>query len=300
MTQERLQKALARMGLGSRRQIEHQIEADQIRINGQQARLGDRVEEGDKINIGTRKVVISSPNSRVRVLLYNKPEGEVCTRKDEQGRPTVFDRISRLQNGRWICVGRLDINSSGLLLFSNHGELANLLMHPSSEIEREYAVRVKGQITPAIIKNLLQGVELEDGKARFERIVDAGGQGSNHWYHVVLREGRNREVRRIWQSQDIQVSRLIRVRYANVSLPRGLKQGKREELSLAEIKALFELVKLEWVERETTHRKPVHGKQVPKGRSAPESVWKKTAKTSRKHKSATSTDSRRKSRHKPG
>ena len=256
MSEERVQKALARMGFGSRRQLERQIEAGEIRINGQLARLGDCVREGDKINIGSRRAVISSPHSRVRVIVYNKPEGEVCTRKDEKGRPTVFDHIGKLQSGRWICVGRLDINSSGLLLFTNHGELANRLMHPSSEVEREYAVRVQGEVTPAMLKKLTTGVELEDGMAKFDSIVDAGGQGSNHWYHVVLREGRNREVRRIWQSQDIRVSRLIRVRYANIILPRDLKQQKKTELSLEEIKALFELVKLDWVERQPQGKSP--------------------------------------------
>ncbi len=249
MSQERAQKALARMGFGSRRQIERQIEDGQLRINGQLAKLGDCVQEGDKINLGSRKAVISSQHARVRVLVYNKPEGEICTRKDEKGRPTVFDALPKLSNGRWVCVGRLDINSSGLLLFTNHGELANRLMHPSSEIEREYAVRVIGDVTPAILKKLQSGVQLEDGMAKFDTIVDAGGQGSNHWYHVILREGRNREVRRIWQSQDIRVNRLIRVRYADIVLPRDLKQRKKAELSLDDIKALFARVNLEWVER---------------------------------------------------
>jgi len=249
MSEERVQKALARMGFGSRREIERLVEAGKIRINGQEATLGDCVKEGDKINIGAKRVVISAQDSRIRVLVYNKPEGEVSTRKDEKGRATVFDNITKLKNGRWVCVGRLDINSSGLLIFTNHGELANRLMHPSSEIEREYAVRVQGEVTPAILQTLQKGVMLEDGLAKFDSIVDAGGQGSNHWYHVVLREGKNREVRRIWQSQDIRVSRLIRVRYANVVLPRDLKQRKHVELTLDEIKSLFELVKLPWVDR---------------------------------------------------
>ncbi len=281
MSGERVQKALARMGFGSRRQIEKQIEAGQVRINGQEARLGDCVSEGDKINLGSRRAVISAQNSRVRVLVYNKPEGEICTRKDEQGRPTVFDNLTRLQNGRWICVGRLDINSSGLLIFTNHGELANRLMHPSSEIEREYAVRVNGDVTSGMLKQLIKGVRLEDGMAKFDSITDAGGQGSNHWYHVVLREGKNREVRRIWQSQDIRVSRLIRVRYANIHLPRDLKQKKRVELTLDEIKSLFELVGLEWVEREkpagTKSRASAHpGKRAGAKRHRPRSKSAKT------------------------
>ncbi len=245
---ERIQKALARMGYGSRREIERLIGEQKIRINGQLAKIGDHVKAGDKINIGNRRAVITSDVKRIRVLLYNKPEGEICTQKDEEGRKTVFESIGRLREGRWISVGRLDINSSGLMLFTNYGDLANHLMHPSSEIEREYAVRVNGEVTSDIIKNLLKGVELEDGLLKFEQIIDAGGQGANHWYHVILKEGKNREVRRLWQSQDMRVSRLIRVRYGSLVLPRNLKVGKKVELSLDEIKTLFENVKLKWPE----------------------------------------------------
>lgn len=248
MSQERVQKALARMGYGSRREIERLICEGKIRINGQAAKLGDQVTAGDKINIGNQRTVIKSDVNRIRVLIYNKPEGEICTQKDEQGRKTVFQSLSKLKDGRWISVGRLDINSSGLLLFTNYGDLANHLMHPSNEIEREYAVRVQGEVTNDTIKQLLSGVELEDGFMKFEQVVDAGGQGSNHWYHVVLKEGKNREVRRLWQSQDVRVSRLTRVRYGNIVLPRDLKTGKKVELSLDEIKTLFSDVKLEWPE----------------------------------------------------
>ncbi len=236
------------MGFGSRREIERLINEGQIRINGQLAKLGDHVTEGDKVNIGNRRTVIKSDVNRIRVLLYHKPEGEICTQKDEQGRKTVFDSIGKLRDGRWISVGRLDINSSGLLLFTNYGDLANHLMHPSSEIEREYAVRVHGEVTRDTIKQLLKGVELEDGFMKFDQIIDAGGQGSNHWYHVILKEGKNREVRRLWQSQDVRVSRLTRVRYGNLVLPRDLKAGGKVELSLDEIKKLFEDVNLEWPE----------------------------------------------------
>lgn len=248
MSAERVQKALARMGYGSRREIERLIAEEKIRINGQLAKPGDLVTEGDKINIGNRRVVISAEVGRIRVLAYNKPEGEVCSQKDEQGRKSVFDSIGKLKTGRWISVGRLDINSSGLLLFTNYGELANHLMHPSSEIEREYAVRVHGKVTPEILQRLLTGVDLEDGLMKFDSIIDSGGSGSNHWYHVILKEGKNREVRRLWQSQDITVSRLIRVRYGNIVLPRELKLGKKVELSLEEIRALFEHVGLAWPE----------------------------------------------------
>ncbi len=248
MSEERVQKALARMGYGSRREIERLIGEEQIRINGQLAKIGDHVKAGDKVNIGKRRAVITSDVNRIRVLLYNKPEGEICTQKDEAGRKTVFDSIGRLKEGRWISVGRLDINSSGLLLFTNYGDLANHLMHPSSEIEREYAVRVNGEVTENIIETLLKGVELEDGLLKFNQIIDAGGQGANHWYHVILKEGKNREVRRLWQSQDMRVSRLTRVRYGSLVLPRDLKVGKKVELSLGEIKTLFADIKLQWPE----------------------------------------------------
>ncbi len=246
MSSERVQKALARMGYGSRREIERLIGEEKIRINGQLAKLGDHVTEGDKVNVGNRRAIIKSDVNRIRVLLYNKPEGEICTQKDEQGRPTVFKSIGRLKEGRWIGVGRLDINSSGLLLFTNYGDLANHLMHPSSEIEREYAVRVQGEVTQDMIKNMLKGVELEDGLLKFDQILDGGGQGANHWYHVILKEGKNREVRRLWQSQDVRVSRLTRVRYGSIVLPRDLKVGKKLELTLDEIKTLFAEVKLAW------------------------------------------------------
>lgn len=246
MSEERVQKALARMGYGSRREIERLIGEEKIRINGQLAKIGDHVKAGDKINIGQRRAVITSDVRRIRVLLYNKPEGEICTQKDKDGRKTVFDSIGPLKEGRWISVGRLDINSSGLLLFTNYGDLANHLMHPSSEIEREYAVRVNGEVTKDMIDNLLEGVELEDGLSKFEQVIDVGGQGANHWYHVILKEGKNREVRRLWQSQDMRVSRLTRVRYGNLVLPRDLKQGRKVELSLDEIKTLFADIKLQW------------------------------------------------------
>jgi len=248
MSEERVQKALARMGFGSRREIERQIGDGAIRINGQLAKIGDHVKAGDKVNIGKRRAVITSDVNRIRVLIYNKPEGEICTQKDEEGRPTVFQSIGKLREGRWISVGRLDINSSGLLLFTNYGDLANHLMHPSSEIEREYAVRVNGDVTADTIKTLLKGVKVDGDLLKFDQIIDAGGQGANHWYHVILKEGKNREVRRLWQSQDMRVSRLTRVRYGNLVLPRDLKTGAKVELSLDEIKQLFEDVNLEWPE----------------------------------------------------
>jgi 23S rRNA pseudouridine2605 synthase len=240
---ERVQKALARMGYGSRREIERLVEQGEVRINGQPAKLGDHVSPGDKINIGTRRTVIRKDVKRVRVLIYNKPEGEVCTRKDEQGRPTVFDSIGSISDGRWIVIGRLDINSQGLLLFTNYGELANYMMHPSSEIEREYAARVNGEVTPDMIRRMLKGVDVDGELLRFDQVMDvggdAGGKAANHWYHVILREGKNREVRRLWESQGMRVSRLIRVRYGSIVLPRNLRTGKKHELTLDEVKQLF-------------------------------------------------------------
>lgn len=297
---ERVQKALARMGLGSRREIEQLISEGKVRINGQLAKPGDHVSEGDKINIGTTRTVIKSDVNRIRVLIYNKPEGEICTRKDEQGRRTVFDSIGTIRDGRWIVVGRLDINSSGLLLFTNYGELANHLMHPSSEVEREYAVRVKGEVSADTIKTLLRGVELEDGFMKFEQILDSGGQGANHWYHVVLKEGKNREVRKLWQSQDVSVSRLIRVRYGNLVLPRDLRQGKKRELSLDEVRALFEFVKLEWPASRDEHarlKRGTAGKQVSK-KTASRKAWPaKTSPADTGHKSRVAFKTKKKSIH---
>lgn len=255
---ERLQKVLARAGHGSRRQVEEWIRLGRISVNGAQAELGQRVEEDDRIAIDGKNIQVSASTAvkdRPRVLVYHKPEGEVTTRSDPEGRPTVFDNIPELKTGRWITVGRLDINTSGLLLFTTHGDLAHRLMHPSSELEREYAVRVLGEVDANTIKTLLKGVELDDGMARFQRIDDAGGTGANHWYHVVLSEGRNREVRRLWESQGLKVSRLSRVRYGTVQLPRYLKPGKWEDLNNKGILRLFESVGLPKPElREPTGR----------------------------------------------
>ncbi|MCW8830001.1 MAG: pseudouridine synthase [Gammaproteobacteria bacterium] len=245
MSEERAQKALSRMGFGSRREIERWIERGQVKVNGEKIKLGAKVEEGDRAEFHGKRIIIRAAKAEVRVLVYNKPVGEVCSRKDEEGRKTVFDHLPKLTNSRWVSIGRLDINTSGLLLFTNNGELANRMMHPSHEIEREYAVRVRGEVTLDKIKQLKKGVELEDGSAHFDEIVDAGGQGSNHWYHVVLREGRNREVRRLWEAVDVTVSRLMRVRYGEIHLPKSLRQGKTMDLEQPEVKQLMESVGLE-------------------------------------------------------
>ena len=212
------------------------------------ATLGDRVEvkATTKIRLDGRLLAIKEPEKEIcRVMAYYKPEGELCTRHDPEGRPTVFNRLPRLTGARWIAVGRLDVNTSGLLLFTTDGELANRLMHPSREVEREYAVRVFGEITDAKIRQLTTGVQLEDGPASFKTVSYRGGEGMNQWYNVTLTEGRNREVRRLWESVGVQVSRLIRVRYGDIDLPKGLPRGGWTELGLEQTNYLRELVELD-------------------------------------------------------
>lgn len=243
---EKLQKVLARAGIGSRREMERWIEEGRVSIDGNKAALGDRVEPHNVIRIdGHVLSAFAAQGSRPRVILYHKPEGELTTRNDPQGRPTVFDHLPVLRHGRWIAIGRLDFNTAGLLLLTTDGELANRLMHPSSEVEREYAVRVLGNVDEAMLARLREGVMLEDGLARFETIVDAGGEGANRWFHVTLHEGRHREVRRLWEAVGAQVSRLIRVRYGSLTLPRGLRAGRRQELTKDELDALYASVGLE-------------------------------------------------------
>lgn len=242
---EKLQKVLARCGLGSRRHMEQAIVDGRVSVNGKVATLGDRIEATDEIRVDGRRVEFTvEEESRRRVLVYYKPEGEICSRQDPEGRPTVFDRLPAMKGERWVMVGRLDVNSSGLLLFTTDGELANRLMHPSNEIEREYAVRVMGEVEQRMRATLLEGVELEDGPAKFEKMSELGGEGFNRWWQVVVKEGRNREVRRLFESQGLKVSRLLRTRYGSVTLPRTLKTGRWIELDKADIDGLVELVQL--------------------------------------------------------
>ena len=245
---ERLHKLLAQAGLGSRREIEGWISEGRVKLNGRTATLGQTATIEDRVSVNGRPVNLAKSHQQAtRVLLYKKRVGEVVTRRDPEGRPTIYKRLPRIQSGRWIAIGRLDINTSGLLLLTNDGELAQRLMHPSFEIEREYAVRVHGEVTPEILRNLTDGVELDDGTARFEAIKEAAGkEGSqrNQWFHVVLREGRNREVRRLWESQGLEVSRLMRVRYGPISLPGGIKSGTAVELDKSLVKALRSVVDL--------------------------------------------------------
>ncbi|WP_136069221.1 23S rRNA pseudouridine(2605) synthase RluB [Modicisalibacter radicis] len=233
---EKLQKVLARAGLGSRREMEAAISDGRVKVNGEVAKLGDRVASRDRVAVDDRLVTLRDDTevSR-RVIMYNKPEGELCTRKDPEGRRTVFDRLPRLKGERWIAIGRLDINTSGLLLFTTDGELANRLMHPSTQVEREYAVRVMGQVKREHVVAMVEGVMLEDGPARFSDVQEFGGEGINTWFHVVIMEGRNREVRRLWESQGLTVSRLKRVRYGNIFLDKRAKAGEWTELTQGEI-----------------------------------------------------------------
>ncbi|MCG5515530.1 MULTISPECIES: 23S rRNA pseudouridine(2605) synthase RluB [Ectothiorhodospira] len=261
---ERLHKLLAQAGLGSRREVERWIAQGWITVNGKVAKVGDQAGPDDEIAIQGRPVTVETPD--LRVLAYHKPEGEVSTRSDPEGRVTVFDHLPRLRKGRWISVGRLDINTSGLLLFTTDGELANRMMHPSRQMEREYAVRVLGEVDPAVIQRLQEGVALEDGEARFDEIREAGGSGANHWYHVTLREGRNREVRRLWESQGVTVSRLIRVRYGPVELDQGLRSGRWRELAPDEMKRLYSALDLKWTRPRTPTRimRPPGTRRLPR------------------------------------
>lgn len=245
MNRERLQKVLSQAGLGSRREMERLIEQGLVRVNGLVPKLGDSVGPNDRLSVEGRPV--RNPLKEIqqtRVLLYHKPTGEICSRHDPYHTKTVFKNLPPLKGGRWVQVGRLDINTSGLLIFTNNGELANRMMHPKYAVEREYAVRVLGQVEPESLLALLKGVELEDGKAKFDKINFKGGEGANSWYHVILSEGRNREVRRLWQSQGVEVSRLIRIRYGSLTLPRFLSRGRFVELEPKEVEQLLSKVEL--------------------------------------------------------
>ena len=243
---EKLQKVLARAGFGSRREIETWIAKGRIKVNGKVAVVGDRVGDDDKVVVDGKKLAPQkSIREERRVILYNKPEDEVSTRDDPEGRRTVFDSLPPLKHGRWVSVGRLDLNTSGLMLFTTDGELANKLMHPSSQIEREYAVRVLVDVTPEMVAEMHKGVIIEDKLCRFTDIQHYGGEGVNQWYHVVLMEGRNREVRKLWESQGVKVSRLKRVRFGPLFIPSSVSRGRYNELGKTEIEKLLKLVNKE-------------------------------------------------------
>ncbi len=243
---ERIQKILSRAGYGSRREIERWVKAGEVTVNGVIATTGQAIDENDKVVLRGQVLKLATKlKAKPQVLLYHKKIGEICSRNDPEGRPTVFDKLPKLSSGRWIQVGRLDINTDGLMLFTTDGELANRLMHPSYEIERQYSSRILGKVTTEIIEKLTTGVMLEDGKAKFTRITFAGGEGANRWYNVALNEGRNREVRRLWESQDLIVSRLRRISYGGIELKRSLKPGNYEDLNVRALRVLYERVKLE-------------------------------------------------------
>jgi len=243
---EKLQKVLARAGIGSRREMERAISAGKVVVNGAAAKLGDRVVEKDRIEYEGRRVSSGfQTKQRIRVILYNKPEGQICSRSDPEGRPTVYNSLPKIANSRWISVGRLDFNTSGLLLFTDDGELANKLMHPSSEIDREYLVRIQGEVDNDLLQRLRDGVLLDDGVARFTDIKEGSNEGSNQWYYCVVMEGRNREVRRLWESQGVRVSRLKRVRYGNIFVPSHVRSGQWIELNEKEVAELCQTAGLE-------------------------------------------------------
>ena len=252
---EKLQKVLARAGIGSRREMERWIEQGRVKVNDQVATLGDRVSSDDNIKVDNKFISQKRTEVQQRVIAYHKPVGEVCTRDDPEGRTTIYSNLPKLRTGRWISIGRLDLNTSGLLLLTTDGELANKLMHPSSEIEREYAVRILGEVSPEIIKQLKTNVPLDDGDAHFTDVKISGGEGANHWYNVVLKEGRNREVRRLWEYFGFAVSRLMRTRYGGITLNRRIRPSKHEDLNDKEIAALYESVGLKYTHSDDSAKK---------------------------------------------
>ena len=238
----RIHKVLAEHGHGSRRGIEQLIKQNKVEVNGKIAKIGQLVSEKDSFKIEGKSIFLKPKDQKdIRILIYNKKVGEVSSRRDPENRPTIFDNLPRLNSGRWVSVGRLDINTSGLILFTNNGELANKLMHPSSLIEREYVARIHGLVTRKIVQKLVDGVKLEDGLARFTDVQEGKKGKTNQWFAMVIMEGRTREVRRLWESQNLQVSRLKRVRYGDIFLPANLKQGSYKELSKSEVKVIEHL-----------------------------------------------------------
>ncbi len=258
--QVRLHKALADAGVGSRREMEAWIAEGRVTVNGETAQVGQRVTSNDVIKVSGRRVYLRAPETkRIRVLIYHKQEGEIVSRDDPKGRATVFEQLPKIRGAKWVSVGRLDFNTEGLMIFTTSGELANRLMHPRFEVEREYAVRVLGELTPEMQRQLLDGVELEDGEARVESLAEAGGEGANRWWRVVIKEGRYREVRRLFDAVGVKVSRLIRTRYGSVALPPQLKRGQKHELDETEVKRL-----LRWADMPIPDSRP-----RPPGRNAP-------------------------------
>ena len=246
---DKLQKLLAHAGYGSRREIEKWIGDGRITVNGKRAKLGDRAESSDRILVdGKITYLANRSNEPIKALIYHKPEGQICSRKDPKGRPTIFENLPSIPNGRWVSVGRLDINTSGLILLTNNGELANKLMHPSTGLEREYLVRIRGEATPDTVKLLTQtGVNIDGRPARFDSVTqaDMSEEGTNHWYRVIIREGRYREVRRLWDAAGHTVSRLKRIRYGTIKLTRDLKRGQHTKMAPKQLEKLIKSVGIE-------------------------------------------------------
>ena len=257
---QKLQKVLANLGLGSRREMERWIEEGRVTVDGSVATLGDRIRAGQSLRLDGKPLEVEA-SEQTRVLLYHKPVREVCSRDDPQGRKTVFERLPKLKSGRWISVGRLDFNTSGVLLFTTDGGLANALMHPSNAIEREYLVRVMGRVDEPMLERLKDGIELDDGPARFSDIQEGGGDGINRFFYVVLMEGRNREVRRLWESQGTTVSRLKRVRYGDVFLPSKLKKGQWLELPQRDVDVIYQMAGLPTKEVASLSKKDLERRQ---------------------------------------
>lgn len=281
---ERIQKILAQTGLGSRRKIESYIKDGRIKVNGKVAQLGDRMTVDDKILFDGKRIDLKAIEKFVsQVIVYNKPDGEVCSRSDEADRKTVFDNLPKIKPGRWISVGRLDINTQGLLLFTNDGELAARLMHPRYAIAREYAVRVLGEVTETMLDNLKAGVKLADGLAQFSSITFQGGEGANQWYHVTLQTGKNREVRRLWESQGVKVSRLIRIRFGDIIMPTRLRRGQSQPLDQKAINQLHQSVDLPGLLSEN-NTKTTHLAQQQKQGEKQRHKQRKKHKKHKKHK----------------
>jgi 23S rRNA pseudouridine2605 synthase len=251
---ERLQKALASAGLGSRRDMEVWIAEGRVQVNGETATLGSKVNSRDVVKVSGRRVYLRFEDKRTRILIYHKSEGEIVSRDDPAGRASVFDNLPKLRGAKWIAIGRLDFNTEGLMIFTTSGELANHLMHPRFEVEREYAVRVLGELSEEMIRKLLDGVELDDGLAKLQSLFVAGGEGANRWYRIVIMEGRKREVRRLFEHLGLTVSRLTRIRFGPISLPPQLRRGQKTELDDDQVAQV-----LQWAGMDPSPRRTARG-----------------------------------------
>ncbi|MFT4630328.1 MAG: 23S rRNA pseudouridine2605 synthase [Dinoroseobacter sp.] len=266
---DKLQKLLAHAGLGSRREIETWISDGRISVNGKRAKLGDRAAADDRVLLDGKMLLLNEASDQtIKALIYHKPEGEICSRKDPKGRPTIFDNLPSIPGGRWVSVGRLDINTSGLLLLTNNGELANKLMHPSTGLEREYLVRIRGKASEETIKTLTgTGVMIDDKPARFERVIgaDMADEGTNHWYRVIIREGRYREVRRMWDEVGHTVSRLKRIRYGTIKLTRDVKRGQHSKIAPMQLEKMVVSLGIEDLFTGQLYSKPSRSSGVKPG-----------------------------------